>query len=100
MVEAWAYAETVVRDYVSRLDRTVFLVKDVTTLGLVSPGDIVVDDDAGMRALTSVAGAISRTPWRNGHDEMPGLFQDLQQSSGVPPAPVCSTLVKQTFPVG
>ena len=37
--------------------------KDVTTLGLVSPGDIVVDDDAGMRALTSVAGAISRTPW-------------------------------------
>ena len=56
------YAEAVVRQHIHRLDSVVFLLKDETTITLISPGDVVIDDDADMRALALAAGAIPRTP--------------------------------------
>ena len=51
------YARAVVEQYCPRLDRTGFYLKDETTTGLISPGDIAVDDDAGIRDRARAMGA-------------------------------------------
>ena len=57
------YARAVVREHIPRLDRCVFHLKDLTTLKWISPGDVVVDDNAGVRARARAAGAQGLDPY-------------------------------------
>ena len=61
------YAHAVVAQYIPRLDAVVFGLKDLSTLARLRVGDIVVDDDAGVRARARAAGAQGLNP----HAEWP-----------------------------
>ena len=57
------YARAVVQTYCPRLDdRCVFHLKDLSTLKWLTSGDIVVDDDAGVRARAKAMGAQGLNP--------------------------------------
>ena len=51
------YAHAVVAQYIPRLDKVVFGLKDLTTLAWITQGDTVVDDDAGIRDRARAMGA-------------------------------------------
>ena len=56
------YAHAVVAQYIPRLDRCVFHLKDLSALKWLTSGDIVVDDDAGVRARAKAMGAQGLNP--------------------------------------
>ena len=56
------YAHAVVAQYIPRLDKVVFGLKDLSTLKWLTSGDIVVDDDAGVRARAKAMGAQGLNP--------------------------------------
>ena len=59
-----SYAREVVHAYIPWLDCCVFHMKDLTTLAWIAQGDIVVDDDANVRAQAGAAGSTGVRPIR------------------------------------
>ena len=56
------YAHAVVAQYIPRLDKVVFGLKDLSTLKWITQGDIVVDDDAGIRDRARASGSPGSWP--------------------------------------